>query len=307
MSRKTLRLMVQALVLLIVVWAGVTFFSNREAATAPASGALAELFQGVTPETVSAVKIRPPRGSEVALERQGAGAWTVNGLPADSSEIARLLDGLEGAAIGDLVATNPENHARMGVAGDSAWRVELDVDGATRTVLLGSAGSRYGTTYVRAPGEDPVYLMTGNVRSLLTRGADAWRNKRVAAVDTAAVARIEVAAGDDAYRLQRQDSTWTLEGGGKADAATVRSLLGELASARASGFVAPGDSLAQVPARDRVLALSATGDTLAALTVGGEGGDRWVRARGDETLYRLQSYRADRLAPAEDKVTGSGS
>jgi len=44
--------------------------------------------------------------------------------------------------VGDLVATNPANHERMGVSADSARTVELDVAGATRALMFGDEGPR---------------------------------------------------------------------------------------------------------------------------------------------------------------------
>ena len=121
--------------------------------------------------------------------------------------------------------------------------MELELAGGPRSILVGSPGSRYGTAFVRLPDEDEVYLLTGNLRSQVTRPLDDWRNKRVASVDTTAVWRIEVERDEGGFSLERADSLWVLEGGTNANLSSVRGILGEMARLDASGFHEEGDSL----------------------------------------------------------------
>lgn len=246
MSEQRLKALIVVLLVLLVVWLGVSFIPRGGGAPGP-SQTLSGFFDGVTPETVTAVHFQGPgQDTPVGLERSG-NQWRVNGYRADSATVARFWTTIENARIGDLVASNPASHSRLGVAADSSWRMEVDLPGGSRTLLVGDAGSRYGTTYVRLPDEDQVYLLDGNLRAEVTRGLDGWRNKALARVDTASVQRLIVERAGGGYELARSDSLWQVAGDGEANQSAVRTLLGELTRLDASGFYPPG-TLFRAPA-----------------------------------------------------------
>jgi len=302
MSQRTLVRLLVAAAVLSFIWVLVSFLSRPGGGDTGSTGMTA-FFDGIDPDRVDAIRIEGATGA-IRLERV-TGGWTVNGMRADSALVASFLDAMASAHVGSLVAHNPDNHARMGVSADSTTTVTLEADQQSSTVLLGKSGSGFGTVFARLPDEDDVYQIDGNIRSPATRTVEAWRNKLLASVDTASVARLRIGRNGGEYVVARTDSSWTLDGQAAADAPTVRNILAELADFRATGFLADADSVAMLPAERWVTALNAAGDTLAALTLGAgaDTGDRWARARGDDVLYRVQSWRVDRLAPARTAVT----
>jgi hypothetical protein len=303
MSERALKALLGTLVGFCILWAAISFFPRGEGGAEGPSGELSTFFEGVTAEGVTAVRFFGPDDDVLELKRV-EGSWRVNSFRADSGTVARFWEAVGEAEVGDLVASNPANHSRLGVTTDSAWTVEVELPAESRSLLVGKGGSRYGTAFVRFPGEDAVHLLEGNLRSHVTRSLDDWRNKRVAAVDTASVWRVEVERDDGGFALERADSLWVLAGGGETDATTVRGILGEMARLDASGFYAPGDSLADLGGTVR--ALDHGGETLVFLEVGGGDGDRWIRAEGDSITYRLSSWRAGRLLPSAEDVEGEG-
>jgi hypothetical protein len=303
MSAKTLRNLVVALIVVLLLWGGTVMISSRGEAKG-ADAEVAGVLDGLTPDAVTSVRVTRG-GDTISLTRKGSG-WDVNGWAADSAQVAGLFGTVADAHIGDLVATNPANHDRMGVSEDSAWTVVFDVGSKARTLLVGDRGPRYGTAYVRLPGEDAVYLVEGDLRARMDRSLTEWRNKRIAAVDTGEVARIDVSRQGAPYTLMRADSSWTLEGGGPADTSAVHTMLAGLANVRADGFTSAGDSVGGLPEEVVVTALSPQGDTLAALSFGEGSGTRWARARGDSVLYTVEGWRVDRLAPTREKVGAGG-
>ncbi len=304
MSERALKLLAVAVLGLGLIWLAVSFLPGGGGGPAGPSEALAAFFDGVTPESVSSLRIRSPEGSEeVGLSRE-SGEWKVNGFRADSGTVARFWEAIESAGVGDLVASNPANHARMGVSPDSAWRMDLELAEGTRSILVGSPGARYGTAFVRLPGEDQVYLLTGNLRSQATRTLDDWRNKRVASVDTTAVWQIEVERDEGGFALERADSLWVLEDGTNANSSSVRGMLGEMARLEATGFHEAGDSLTALEATVR--ALGQGGEVYLTLEIGSGEGDRWARAAGDSITYLLPSWRVSRILPNLEAVRGEG-
>lgn len=304
MSERALKALLGTVAGLGLLWLLITFFPRGDGGAGEPSSALSGFFDGVTAEAVSALRFRSPEdGAEVVLRREG-GEWKVNGFRADSANLARFWEALGNAVVGDLVATNPANHPRMGLRADSAWTMEVEAPSGSRSLLVGDPGARYGTAFIRLPGEDEVHLLTGNLRSVITRPLDAWRNKRVATVDTAAIWRIEVDREDEGFAIERSDSLWVMEEGGGSDAATVRGILGEMARLDAAGFYESGDSLSA--RAGAVRAIDQGGAVRLALEIGSGEGDRWVRAEGDSIIYRIASWRANRIFPDRETVAGGG-
>jgi hypothetical protein len=303
MSERALKALLGTLVGLLILWVAVSFLPRGDGGPSGPSGELSAFFEGVTPEGVTAMRFIGPGEERVELKRM-EGSWHVNSFRADSGTVARFWEAVGQAEVGDLVASNPANHSRLGVAEDSAWTFEVELPAGSRSLLVGKGGSRYGTAYIRFPGQDAVHLLEGNVRSHLTRSLDDWRNKRVASVDTAAVWRVEVERDDGGFALERADTLWVLAGGGATNATTVRGVLGEMARLDASGFYEDSDSLPGLGGTVR--ALDQEGGTLLYLEVGGGDGDRWLRAEGDSIIYRLSSWRAGRLLPSAEDVEGEG-
>jgi hypothetical protein len=303
MSERTLKRLVGALAVAVALWVIAELVSSGSGSIG-ASGDIAGFFDDVDAESLEAIRFERA-DSTVELERAGD-RWTVNGFPADSGSVARLLETIPELRIGDLTATNPANHARMGVSEDSASSVDFVVGGETKTLLVGDAGRRFGTSYVRLPGADDVYLLEGDLRSNVRRGLDQWRNRVMVSIDSAAVARIEVEKDGDAYTLVRGDSLWTFESGDSVQGPAVQGILSELAHLVATGFVAEGDSVAALPASSTTRALSGEGELLAEITVGEGTGERWARTASDEYLYRVSTFRADRVAPPLEDVVAGG-
>jgi hypothetical protein len=299
MSERTLKQLVGALVVLVGIWVVTTLFSGGAGSIAP-SAAMSRVFDGVEPAAVSRVLIQRAGGT-FTLEQAGD-RWTVNGYPADREGVTRLLEELSNARVRDLAATNPANHARMGVTDGGAVTVTFDVGGAQRTILVGNAGQRFATAYVRLPDADDVYLLDGDLRGQLTRDLDGWRNRTMVAVDSAAVARIDVSRPGERYSVVRGDSVWTFDDGGELRVPAVAAILAELSGLVATGFLMDGDSIAAMAQESTTRALDASGNVLAEITIGSGSGDRWARTTTDDFIYRVSSFRAGRVAPPREDV-----
>jgi len=304
MSQETLKRLVGALIVAVVVWGVLSLASGSGRPPAP-SGALADLVAALA-DTASLDTLRfDGSGVEPVELARADGQWRVNGLAVDSGTVVRLLDGLAGATLGDVAAKNAANHARMGVDADSARTLEIVVSGAPRTLLIGDQGPRYGTTYVRLPDQNEVHVLEADLRSHARRALDDWRSKRIVAVDTASVVGLDMERDGVRYALERGDSAWTFTDGAPADGATVRSLLGELRDLKGDGFLAEGDSLATTPVGGRLVARASDGATVADIELGSGAGDRWARSVGGTVLSRVASYRLDGILPLRERVEGS--
>ena len=299
MSEQTLKRILVTLGALVVLWGISSLLSGRGGGgTSRADDGVAAALEGLDGTNVESVHINGPLAT-LTLERS-AGAWTVNGYPADSSAVSRLWDALEGSEVGGVVATNPANHERMGVSADSAWTVELTrAGGRTSSVLIGKNGPTYPSTYARLPDQDVVVVVSGDLRSAVARGLVAWRDKTVLRTDTAAVARVVIEAEGGSHTLERPDSVWMVSGE-VAAAIAVGSLMRELNLLVATGFLEDGAAAEESPMR--VTALNASGDTLSTVLLTGEESTRHARVPGNEVVFEIPSWRVERIVPDLEKL-----
>jgi len=293
MSEQTLKRILGALGILVVLWLISTLPSVRGSGGSGSDGGVAALLDGLDETTVSAVHIVGPNQT-VSLQQSG-GAWTINGNVADLAVVTRLWNALAGAEVGGIVADNPANHERMGLSVDSAWAVDFTLsNGGMASVLVGKGGPVSPSGYVRLPDQDAVVVVSGDFRATVLLGLTTWRDKTILRVDTAAVVRVVLETDEGTHVAERNDSTWSIDGE-PANANTMRTLLDELANFVAVGFLDGGEIFQEN--RRRVTALAAEWDTLGSVVITGEAGSRHARTPGSDVVFEVQSFRADRITP----------
>jgi len=317
MSEKTLRIIIGAVVVLVAAYALAAMIGESpSSASGDDARALVRALEDARKADLEAIRIvGPGPGDSVELARGAGGAWSANGKPADSAGVARLLDALEAARVGHLAAANPDNHARLGVAEDSTWRLELHraAGGEPVRLLLGANGPSHPSVYARLLDADEVFVIAGDLAAAARRGAGDWRDRVVLRLDTAGVRRVVVTRDTQTYTLERGDSAqWTADGA-PADSAAVAELLRELARLEAQAFAPDTAVLGDDVARS-VLALGAAGDTLALVRIAAteEGGYAHRAAAGGKAagkglggaVFELPGWRVDRIAPEKGSVTG---
>ena len=307
MSEQTLKKIFATLGVLVVLWGLSSLLSGRgSGGSSTSDGGVATALAGLDGTSVESVRIDGPLAT-LTLERD-AGAWTVEGYPADSAAVERLWDALADSKVSGVVASNPANHERMGVSPDSAWTLDLTrAGGEVSSILIGKSGPTYPSAYARLSGEDAVVVISGDLRSAVARGLVAWRDKTVLQTDTAAVSRIVVETGGNTHTLERADSVWTVDGQ-VASTTAVGSLVRELNLLVATGFVEDGPPNEGDPRR--VTALSAAGDTLMTVLLTGTGDPRHARVPDSDIVFEIPVWRVDRIAPSLETLLaeeGTGS
>jgi hypothetical protein len=299
LSEQTLKRVLGALGIVAVLWLGSVLLSGRGGGgVASDDGDIASLFEGLNGTTVVAVQIVGPNQT-VSLQRSG-GSWTVNGNPADSLAVARLWNALSSAEVGEVLATNPANHERMGLSGDSARTVDFTLtDGGVASFLVGKPGPSFPSVFVRLPDHDEVVAVSGDLRPIVVQNVTRWRDKTILRVDTAAVVRVVLETDEGIHVAERADSSWSVDGE-PANIGTIRSLLGALANLNAQEFVEDGEALEEDPTR--VIALGADGDTLGIVVITGASGTNHARTPGRATVFEILSLPASRLTPAIESL-----
>jgi hypothetical protein len=241
------------------------------------------------------------------LARKDSSTWTANGFPAAPQAVSDLLGALGDTSSGsELVAERRASHAGLGV--DSANGTRVRVKGGGRTLADLIVGHRSpdfsGGGYARLADQERTYLVRGRLVDLLTRSADEWRDHRIAAVPTDSIGAIEVSRGGRRYELRRTASGWTLSPGGAADTSRASELAAAYRTVQASGFAtkAQADSARFTPPGRRTRVLRKDGSPILTLLFDSTASGVWVRSDTGKTIYRVEAYEADQLAPPDTSL-----
>jgi hypothetical protein len=298
MSAKQLLRLGLVLLVLLLLWGGAALGRHR-AATAGSGDAFR--LPRIAGHSVDSILLARP-GDTVVLARRDSSTWTVNGHPAAAQAVNDLLGALTDTTTGgELVAERRTSHASLGV--DSAG-TRVRVKGGVRTLADLVAGHRspdFSGGYLRSADQDATYLVQGRLVEDLTRSGDDWRDHRIAAVTADSVGAIVVSRGSRRYELRRAGAGWTLSPGGPADSARAAELIAAYRDVEASGFAtaAQADSAHFSPPDRRIQVLRKDGSPILTLVFDSTAAAVWVQPEGGKTIYRLDAYSAERLAPAD--------
>ena len=302
MSPRQLARIAMVLVALLLLW-GAASLARRGSRGPSESDRFA--LGAIPRDSVDSIIIL--RAADTArLARVDSTTWTVNGHRASRNAVQDIL-----AALGDtarrteLVGGRPASHAGFGV--DSAKGVRIRIvrgDSTVADLMQGHRGPGLEGGYFRLAKDSAVYLVSGNLAQALEQTSDELRDKRIAGVSADSVARIEVTRGRRSYALRRDGSAWTLAPGGRADSAAVAELLSSFGQVEAAGFANRGQADSAQFARPdrRVALLRADGSPLLRLAFDSTSTGFWVRGGQDSTVYRLDTWSADRLTPSDSTL-----
>jgi hypothetical protein len=141
-----------------IVLAAVAFWPK------PASVAGGEsLFADLEAEQITRLTISDGTGEQIQLAKE-AGDWVLpeaDGYPCTENKVPEFLDKIVALKANRLVTQTSASHKRLEVTADTFERwIELELaDGTTHQLYLGTSPS-YGSTHVRADGQDKVYLVS---------------------------------------------------------------------------------------------------------------------------------------------------
>jgi uncharacterized protein DUF4340 len=286
---------------LLLLWGAAAL--GRRHASAPGADETLRLpaFPRRTVDTVVLAKA----AERVVLARKDTVAWTANGFPASMQAVNDLLGALADTSGGsELVAERPSSQAGLGV--DSAGGTRVRVDGGGKRLLELIAGHRspdFSGGYVRLPDQERTYLVHGRLVETVTRPSDDWRDHRIAGVPADSIGAIEISRGAHRSQLRRTGAAWTLSGA-VADSSRVAGLLAAYRTVEAGGFASPAqaDSARFNPPDRRVRLLRKDGSALLTLVFDSTATGTWVKSDTGKTIYTIDAYAADRLAPADSSL-----
>jgi Domain of unknown function (DUF4340) len=299
MNTQTLKRLSGALLVLVVLWVGLSF-ARHERRDTEGRFALATF----TPKAVDRALIITGADT-IKLVRQDTG-WTVGGYRANGAYVDAMLNVLsDTTATSELVAESAASHARLGLDSATAHRLVV-MQGARplAALLVGGQGGTYGTSYVRKPGDNASWQLQGTLSQIANRSLDDWRDKTIVHLDPDSVGAIDMQRGKKTWRLTRADSgAWTM-GAAAGDSSAVAAVLNQFRTLQASSFASATQADSANFARpDRSVRLtSRSGVPLVSLVMDSTAGGFWVRRAGDSVTYKLDSWLANQVVPVDSTL-----
>jgi hypothetical protein len=288
---------------LLLLWGAAALARHRESAPATADRFT---FPPIARTGVDSVVIARPTDTVVLVRRDTV--WTANGHPASSAALGDLFTALaDTAPASELVAERRASQTGLGL--DSVGGTRVRIFGKGRTLADVVAGHRtpdLGSIYLRRSGQDVSYLVRGGVAAALDRSGSEWRDRRIGGVPAESIATVQVSRGAHGYTLRRSAGRWSFVPGGTADSGAVASLLGSYRTIEAAGFAsaAQADSAHFERPDRRVRLLRPDGTPLLGLLFDSTASGFWLRPDTARTVYKVESWTADRLAPPDSSLRG---
>ena len=204
----------------------------------PTSAGGAPLFGTLKTTDIVGFTVQDTTGSSVEVSKQNE-AWVLpasDNYPANQSDIESFLDKVVAIKTDALVTRTSASHKQLQVADDTyARRVDLKLaDGSTRTLLIGSA-SGASASYVRAGGQDAVYLAPNVASYSVGVNASGWVSSSLYlsfAQDKVTAVTLQNAQGSWNFTQDAQKQ-WTMAGlaaGDKFNPDSVTTLLATLSN-----------------------------------------------------------------------------
>lgn len=265
----------------------------------------------VDKDAITTLEITRPQneGTERVVLSNMDGAWRVTDpvdATADQNNVESALNRLADLRITRIVATKPENYARLQVDDATAVRVVAKAgEEMVAQLMVGKYGD--GMTMVRIDDHTEVFGASGSLRYAFDRELKAWRDRKIVSVDTANVQSIRFESPNGTFDFKREGDGWAALEGQKAlgdfDPKQVSGRISTAARLTASGFAAEETSEARAGLTEPKATVTMTlaeGEPTIVLELGDntdEANELYLRRQGNPTIYVVSKYLADRLQP----------
>jgi hypothetical protein len=176
--------------------------------------------------------------AKLTLVRDGE-SWSLeelDGFPADSEKIDKLLEDLAGLTVRRPVVTASRYHGKFKVAEDeneARLRMWDDTAGEPQVDLFVGSSSSYRAAHVRKSGEDPVYEVRGLSPYDLRPTANTWFARELVSIPRSEIVALVLDNANGRIELARVEGAWVArspEGDLPLDPTKVDSLIGAVSS-----------------------------------------------------------------------------
>ncbi|HEX8312416.1 MAG TPA: DUF4340 domain-containing protein [Chthoniobacteraceae bacterium] len=232
------------LLLAAVIFAFIALYEKHQPTTQEARERAGRVVQ-MDRDEVKEISIKNAE-TKIELRKGENNVWTLNEPVkdrADSMAINQLFTTAESlkhdAVIGDGKGGEKDQLKEFGLANPEI-RVKFTGGEKPVELLLGKDAAVEGKIYVKRADDDAVYVIPNELKNLLTKKVDEFRDHKLTDVAATQVNRIVVKTNSGEIELQKKDEHWSLVKPlqARADASKVGDLISKATNARAESFIA---------------------------------------------------------------------
>jgi hypothetical protein len=219
---------------------GLLYWSNRHPAstdTANASTPPAPKILSVNESDLSKVNLRKNNADQLALARNGSGAWEIlapTPMTADQRAVDSMLGTFSSLTSERLVDDKATDLSSYGLA-NPALEVDLtEKSNKTQKLLIGADTPAGSSSYAMLAGDPRVFTIASYTKSSIDKTANDVRDKRLITLDPDKVSRLEVISNKQDLEFGRNKDDWQILKPKplRADSTQVGDLVTKLTSAR---------------------------------------------------------------------------
>lgn len=198
----------------------------------------------ISPGVIDGVTITS-QTSQASLKKIG-NDWEIDGNAAFVPKLDALWTATVDIDGAQLVAQNPANHERIGVADGQGTSVVFSLGTFTQEeFIVGEWSQNVRLCYLRRPARDEVYAIPCPVTNIFDADPDGWRDPIVVSIPREAVEMIEFSYPGEEFVLRRVARGWTIDGGAgeePADIFAVNAVLASIEVMVARSFAGPDET-----------------------------------------------------------------
>ena len=174
----------------------------------------APLLRDLALDDVDQLIIADDQGQRLSFARGGDG-WTLpdaDDFPANGDQVEELLEKIANLDDTRLIATNPANFARLGVADDDFRRALSLISGErSQEILLGGSGGM-NTVYARPAGENRVYLGAGLSAWEASTQVTSWIDSSYVSLPQEDILALAISNAHGSIHFLRDEGGWIYPG-----------------------------------------------------------------------------------------------
>jgi hypothetical protein len=275
---------------LLAALIGLLYWSNRHPAsteTASASTPAAPKILSVNESDLSKVDVRKSNGDQLALARNGSGAWEIlapKPMTADQSAVDSMLGTFSSLNSERLVEDKATDLSSYGLAKPSLEVDLTEKSNKTQKLLLGDDTPAGGGTYAMLAGDPRVFTIASYTKTSIDKSANDLRDKRLITLDADKISRVELVANKQDLEFGRNKEDWQILKPKplRADSTQVGDLVSKLTSARMD--TSPSDEDAK-----KAAAAFSSGKPVATAKVTSDSGTQQLDVRKNKDDYYAKS------------------
>ncbi len=194
-------------------------------------------------DKIDSISIRSP-DTKVELRKQQNNQWVLEEPVkdrADATVVTELLTAAEGLHSDAALQVDPKDKEKLKEYGvvESTTKVKFSGNGKSTELQIGKDAAIEGKTYVYVDGATHVHAIGNNLKTLLTKKADDFRDRKLADVSAQQVIKVEVKSTAGLLELTKTNNHWSISKPlqARGDDSKINDLLAQALTAHIDEFV----------------------------------------------------------------------